>query len=120
MNKKNLRYALIWSLSASMLIAALCGVFSVRAARAESHSDTRFSLVSEPDSSIAEPTGMHPVWVIVVFETQGKRIVGITEFVFATYDACLSGADETKRKFGLHLEPKCYLRWIKTLPGTPS
>lgn len=69
----------------------------------------------QPDSET-----LHPVWVIVVFETKNDKIVGVTEFVFATYDACTKSAEQARDELGLHLMPVCYLRWLKALPGAPA
>lgn len=121
MNMKDLKEALIWLLVASFLVAAWCGVTLVRNARA----DTQIDLVEHaeaPSPALPQVKSKehYPVWVIVVFETQGKRILGVTEFVFATFDACRTAAEQTKRKFELNLMPVCYLRWLKELPGTPA
>ncbi len=48
---------------------------------------------------------MRPVWVIAVYEAKEKKLVGITEFVFALYQDCQSGAEEAMQELGLHLRP---------------
>ena len=60
---------------------------------------------------------MRPVWVIAVYEAKEQKLVGITEFVFASYQDCQSGAEEAMQELGLHLRPVCYLRWMKQEPG---
>jgi hypothetical protein len=60
---------------------------------------------------------LHPVWVIVVYEVKEKKLIGITEFVFASYQDCQSGAEEARQELGLQLMPVCYVRWMKVEPG---
>ncbi len=69
----------------------------------------------EQDTRIPEE-GLRPVWVIVVYEVQQKKLIGITEFVFASYQDCQSGAEQAKQELGLHLKPICYVRWMKLEP----
>ena len=58
------------------------------------------------------------MWVIVVYELKEKKLIGITEFVFASYQDCQSGAEEAKQALGLHLKPVCYVRWMKVGTGS--
>lgn len=56
--------------------------------------------------------------MIVVYEVKGHRLIGITEFVFGTWEQCAAGAEEARRELALHLMPRCFLRWMKA--GDPG
>lgn len=108
MNLEDQREAFKWAMIATVIIALWCGVTAVRKARSELAGQEP-SRVEAPETRVREPT---PIWVILVYETKGGKLVGITEFVFLSYDACQRGAEDAKRSLGLHIRPMCYLRWL--------
>ncbi len=120
MTGEDFREALKWSLIAAVIVALWCGVLAVRKARAAVPNESgSLSLQDESSSDEITPQeDLHPVWVIVVYEVKEKKIIGITEFVFASYQQCQAGADEARQELGLHLKPVCYLRWMKEDPGS--
>ncbi len=93
---------------------AWCGVIAVRKARAAIPGEPRASAAQEEGNPSAE---LRPVWVIVVYEVRNKKLIGITEFVFASRDECQENAAEARQKLGLRLNPVCYLRWMKEGAG---
>ena len=110
MTGDDIREALKWSLVAAVIVALWSGVIAVRKARA--------ALPEKPGASVTQEKSnpsvdLRPVWVIVVYEMRNKKLIGITEFVFASRNECQESAAEAKRKLGLRLKPVCYLRWMK-------
>jgi hypothetical protein len=95
------------------------GVLAVRKGRAAVPNALGFASVQERSSpqEDALSQALHPVWVIVVYEVKEKKLIGITEFVFASYQDCQSGAEEARQELGLQLMPVCYVRWMKVEPG---
>ena len=94
-------------------------VLAVRKGRAAVPNHTElitFQVERTPDER-APYKDLHPVWVIVVYEVKEKKLIGITEFVFASYQDCQSGAEEAMQGLGLQLKPVCYLRWMKRDTG---
>ena len=120
MTGEDFREALKWSLIAAVIVALWCGVIAVRKGRAAVPNESESLSLQDENSSdeIAPREDLHPVWVIVVYEVKQKKLIGITEFVFASYQNCQSGAEEAKQELGLHLKPVCYLRWMKGEPGS--
>ena len=115
MTGDDFREALKWSFIAALIVALWCGVVAVRKARAAIPDEPRASGIQEGH---APSEDIRPVWVIVVYEVQGKKLIGITEFVFASYQQCQDSAAEARQKLGLQLKPVCYLRWMKAGAGT--
>ena len=115
MTGEDIREAIKWSIIASVVIALWCGVLAVRQARASApdkleHVTTQKKINSE---EIIPSQDLHPVWVIVVYEIKEMKLIGITEFVFPSYQDCQAGAKEAQRELGLHLNPRCFMRWMK-------
>ncbi len=121
MTGNDIREAVKWSLIAVVLVALWSGVLAVRKGRAAAVPyGPGFSGVQqqrEQDTRIPDED-IHPVWVIVVYEVKQKKLIGITEFVFASYEDCQTGAEEAKQELGLHLKPVCFLRWMKIEPNS--
>lgn len=119
MTGKDFREALKWSLIAAVIVALWCSVLAVRKGRAAVPNALGFVSVQERSSpqEDALSQALHPVWVIVVYEVKEKKLIGITEFVFASYQDCQSGAEEARQELGLQLIPVCYVRWMKVEPG---
>jgi hypothetical protein len=110
MTGKDFREALRWSLVVAVIVALWCGVLSVRTARG--------AIAGEPSTGniqqgFSAPENLRPVWVIVVYEVSEQKLIGITEFVFASYQECQDGAADAERKLDLHLRPVCFLRWMR-------
>ncbi|GBE44831.1 hypothetical protein BMS3Bbin10_02936 [bacterium BMS3Bbin10] len=114
MTGDDFREALKWLLLAAVIIALWCGVIAVRQARAAIPGEPRASATQGERNPSAE---LRPVWVIVVYEVRNRKLIGITEFVFASYSECQENAAEAKQKLGLRLNPVCYLRWMKKGSG---
>lgn len=115
MTGNDFREALKWSVLAAVMVALWCGVITVRKARAAIPGEPRIAAAQEEHYPFS---GLRPVWVIVVYEVRNKKLIGITEFVFTSYNACQESAAEAKRKLELRLNPVCYLRWMKEDAGT--
>jgi len=89
---------------------AWCDVLTVRKARAAIAAESNMSFIQmdrKPSDDV------RPVWVIVVFEVRSEKLIGITEFVFESYEECQLTSAEAKKKLGLRLKPVCYLRWME-------
>lgn len=118
MTGEDFREAVKWSLIAALIVALWCGVLAVRKGRAAVPYDpavSRIQLQGEQDQRMRDDD-LRPVWVIVVYEVQQKQLIGITEFVFASYQDCQAGAEQARQELGLHLKPVCYVRWMKLAP----
>jgi len=101
------RDALKWSLIAVVIVALWFEVLNVRKARA--------AIAAKPGVSViqterAPSDDIRPVWIIVVYN---EKFIGITEFVFESYEECQIFSAELRKQLGLHLKPACYLRWLK-------
>ena len=114
MTGDDFRQALKWSLLAAVIVALWSGVIAVRKARAAIPGEPGASATEEKSKPSAD---LRPVWVIVVYEMRDKKLVGITEFVFASYNECQENAAEAMQKLGLRLSPVCYLRWMNEGPA---
>ncbi len=93
MTGDDFREALKWSFIAALIVAFWCGVIAVRKARAAIPGEPRASVIQEAQ---APSEDIHPVWVIIVYEVRGKNLVGITEFVFASYQQCQESAAKAR------------------------
>lgn len=96
--------------AAAVIVVLWSGLIAARKARAAIPGEPRAGVTREAPEPSAD---LRPVWVIVVYEVQNKTLIGITEFVFASHDACQANAAEARQKLGLRLVPVCYLRWMK-------
>lgn len=115
MTGEDIREALKWSLIVSVVVALWCGVLAVRQARASAPDKLEYLTTQQKINSeeIVSSQDLHPVWVIVVYEIKEMKLIGITEFVFSSYQDCQAGAKEVQRELGLHLKPLCFMRWMK-------
>ena len=114
MTRDNLLEALRWSIYVAVIIALWFGVLSVRKARAVISTEPGASAIPrEQAPSTAVSENIRPVWVIVVYAVQDEKLIGITEFVFESYEECQKTSAEAKEKMDLHLKPVCYLRWLR-------
>jgi len=120
MTGDDFREAVKWSIIVAVIIALWCGVLAVRKGRAAVPNESGFpSSQEESNPGVGVPSkNLRPVWVIAVFEVKEQKLVGITEFVFASYQDCQTGAEEAMQELGLHLRPVCYVRWMKQEPGS--
>lgn len=114
MTNEDFREALKWSLIAAVIVALWCGVLAVRKARAAIATEPGASDIQKERAPSRTPSeDIRPIWVIVVYEVRNEKLIGITEFVFASYGECQKSAAEARKELGLHLKPVCYLRWMK-------
>ena len=113
MTGEDFREALKWSLIAAVIIALWCGVLAVRTARSAIAAEPGVSATQEERAPTED---IRPVWVIVVYEVWNQKLIGITEFVFASYEECQENAAVARKELGLHLKPVCYLRWMRAEP----
>jgi len=67
---------------------------------------------AEDPESLRGPQFSH-AWCDVVYEMRNEKLIGITEFVFESYEECQLSSAEARKKLGLQLKPACYLRWMK-------
>lgn len=104
------REVLKWSFIAAVIAALWCGVMTVGKARAAIAAQSEMSFIQmdrKPSDDV------RPIWVIVVFEVQSEKLIGITELVLESYGECQLTSAEVKKKLGLRLKRVCYLRWMK-------
>ena len=113
MTGEDFREALKWSFIAAAVVALWGGVLAVRQARATIAVEPGVSAFQE-ESTPSED--IRPIWVIVVYKVWNEKLIGITEFVFASYEECQENAAEVRKKLGLQLSPVCYLRWVSAEP----
>lgn len=115
MTGEDFREAVKWSLIVSVIIALWCSVLAVRKGRAAVPNGHGYSIAQQQDNYDAKIPNedIEPVWIILVYEVKEKKLIGITEFVFASYQDCQSGAEEAQRELELHLMPVCFMRWMK-------
>ncbi len=97
MTGDDFREDLKWSVLAAVIVALFCGVIAVRKARAAIPGEPRATAAQEEGNPSAD---LRPVWVIVVYEVRNKKLIGITEFVFASRDECQENAAEARQNWG--------------------
>jgi len=114
MTGDDFREALRWSLFAVVIVALWFVVLNVRKARAAIAAEPSvgaIQMVRPPSRAASED--IRPVWVIIVYEVRNEKLIGITEFVFESYEECQLSSAEARKKLGLQSKPACYLRWMK-------
>ena len=110
MTGDDIRDALKWSAIAAMIAALWFGVLTVRKARATIAAGIDAGFI---ETEHARSDDIRPVWVIIAYEVQNEKPVGIIEFVFETYEKCQQSSAEIKKQLGLPQKPACVLRWLK-------
>ena len=112
----------------SIMIEGVSGLLNVHAAHERPVFEPSKKQIIWPNGAIAQvfsaedpeslrgPQFSH-AWCDVVYEIQGEKLIGITEFVFESYEECQKSSVEAKEKMNLHLKPVCYLRWLKEGEG---
>ena len=108
------RESMKWLTLAAVIFALWGGILAVPEARAAIAVGPGLDAIQrEHAPSQVQSENIRPVWVIVVYELRNEKLIGITEFVFESYEECWQSSTEVKEKLGLHLNPVCYLRWLK-------